>query len=102
MAPRNAKALILCHRLSCPFLFFLFFSRHIYSRAILIDLLPSTLTTMNKAHLNQATPETMGVSTADKYKPYIPLAGLVKDGWSKEGKASASCYCGAVQLVFVS
>jgi hypothetical protein len=44
----------------------------------------------------------MAVSTADKSKPYIPLAGLAKDGWSRDGKATASCYCGAVQLVFVS
>jgi len=44
----------------------------------------------------------MAVSTADKYKPYIPLAGLANDGWSRNGKATASCYCGAVQLVFVS
>lgn len=50
----------------------------------------------------QATPETMAVSTADKSKPYIPLAGLARDGWSKDGKASATCYCGAVQLAFVS
>ncbi|KAK0621823.1 Mss4-like protein [Bombardia bombarda] len=38
------------------------------------------------------------VSTADKSKPYIPLAGLAKDGFSKDGKASATCFCGAVQL----
>lgn len=35
-------------------------------------------------------------------KPYIPLAGGADDGWSKEDEATATCYCGAVQLVFVS
>lgn len=40
--------------------------------------------------------------TADKSKPYIPLAGLADDGWSKEDEATATCFCGAVQLAFVS
>ncbi|KAL0058561.1 hypothetical protein AAF712_014753 [Marasmius tenuissimus] len=40
------------------------------------------------------------VATADKSKPYIPLAGLANDGWSKEGEATATCFCGAVQLAF--
>jgi hypothetical protein len=39
-------------------------------------------------------------ATADKSKPYIPLAGLADDGWSKEDSATATCYCGAVQLSF--
>ena len=38
----------------------------------------------------------------DKSKPYIPLAGLAADGWSTEDEATATCLCGAVQLVFVS
>lgn len=41
-------------------------------------------------------------AAADKSKPYIPLAGIADDGWSKEGQATATCYCGAVQLAFVS
>jgi hypothetical protein len=41
-------------------------------------------------------------ATADKSKSYIPLAGLADDGWSKEDEASATCFCGAVQLAFVS
>ncbi|KAH7075060.1 Mss4-like protein [Paraphoma chrysanthemicola] len=32
--------------------------------------------------------------------PYIPLAGLASDGWSKDDEATATCYCGAVQLAF--
>ncbi len=39
-------------------------------------------------------------ATADKSKPYIPLAGGADDGWSKEDSATATCYCGAVQLAF--
>ncbi|GME58433.1 Mss4-like protein [Neofusicoccum parvum] len=39
-------------------------------------------------------------STADKSKPYIPLAGCADDGWSKEDEATATCFCGAVQLAF--
>ncbi|KAJ5890929.1 uncharacterized protein N7473_007157 [Penicillium subrubescens] len=36
----------------------------------------------------------------DNSKPYIPVAGCADDGWSKEGQATATCYCGAVQLAF--
>jgi len=39
-------------------------------------------------------------STTDKTKPYIPLAGMADDGWSKEDSATATCFCGAVQLAF--
>jgi hypothetical protein len=38
----------------------------------------------------------------DKSKPYMPLAGGADDGWSKEDQATATCFCGAVQLAFVS
>ena len=41
-------------------------------------------------------------AAADKTKPYIPLAGCADDGWSKEDEATATCFCGAVQLAFVS
>jgi hypothetical protein len=41
-------------------------------------------------------------AATDKYKPYIPLAGCADDGWSKEDEATATCFCGAVQLAFVS
>ncbi|KAF8848180.1 hypothetical protein BDZ45DRAFT_681388 [Acephala macrosclerotiorum] len=37
---------------------------------------------------------------ADKSKPYFPLAGGASDGWSKEDSATATCFCGAVQLSF--
>ncbi|PWN39112.1 hypothetical protein IE81DRAFT_295313 [Ceraceosorus guamensis] len=30
----------------------------------------------------------------------FPNAGLVRDGWSKEDEATATCYCGSVQLAF--
>lgn len=36
----------------------------------------------------------------DKSKPYFPLAGCASDGWSNEDSATATCYCGAVQLSF--
>lgn len=42
------------------------------------------------------------MSLTDKSKPYIPLAGLASDGWSNEDEATATCFCGEVQLVFVS
>jgi hypothetical protein len=41
------------------------------------------------------------MSAADKSKSYIPLAGLALDGWSTEDEATATCFCGAVQLAFV-
>jgi hypothetical protein len=37
---------------------------------------------------------------ADKVKEHFPLAGSALDGWSKEDLATATCYCGAVQLAF--
>ncbi|KAK5217702.1 hypothetical protein LTR72_009365 [Exophiala xenobiotica] len=39
-------------------------------------------------------------AAADKSKPYFPLAGSANDGWSKEDEATATCFCGAVQLAF--
>ncbi|KAJ7178615.1 Mss4-like protein [Mycena crocata] len=39
-------------------------------------------------------------TTADKSKPYIPLAGLANDGYSTKDEATATCFCGAVQLAF--
>jgi hypothetical protein len=42
------------------------------------------------------------MSLTDESKPYIPLAGLASDGWSNEDEATATCFCGEVQLVFVS
>jgi hypothetical protein len=32
----------------------------------------------------------------------FPVAGLARDGWSNEDEATATCFCGAVQLVLVS
>ncbi|KAF2712784.1 hypothetical protein K504DRAFT_480336 [Pleomassaria siparia CBS 279.74] len=46
------------------------------------------------------TTASTSVAAADKSKPYFPLAGSNNDGWSKEDSASASCFCGAVQLGF--
>jgi hypothetical protein len=37
---------------------------------------------------------------ADQPKPYFPLAGGASDGWSNDDSATATCFCGAVQLVF--
>ncbi|KAF2849770.1 hypothetical protein T440DRAFT_533334 [Plenodomus tracheiphilus IPT5] len=42
----------------------------------------------------------MSVRDADRSKPYIPLAGLANDGYSNDDEATATCYCGAVQLAF--
>lgn len=41
-------------------------------------------------------------ATADNAQPYFPLAGGAGDGWSTDKEATATCFCGAVQLVFVS
>ena len=38
----------------------------------------------------------------NKSESYIPLASRARDGWSKEDEATATCFCGAVQLAFVS
>ncbi|KAF2015134.1 hypothetical protein BU24DRAFT_348105 [Aaosphaeria arxii CBS 175.79] len=42
----------------------------------------------------------LSVRDSDKSKPYIPLAGGATDGWSKDDEATATCFCGAVQLAF--
>ncbi|KAI5917368.1 Mss4-like protein [Camillea tinctor] len=39
-------------------------------------------------------------ANADKTKPYIPLSGCASGGWSTEDEATATCFCGAVQLAF--
>ncbi|KAK0737857.1 hypothetical protein B0T18DRAFT_483033 [Schizothecium vesticola] len=44
----------------------------------------------------------MASGTANKSKPYVPLAGLAGDGWSMDGKATAICYYGTVQLIIVT
>jgi hypothetical protein len=42
-----------------------------------------------------------GETDAEMGKPYFPLAGASHDGWSEEDRATATCFCGAVQLSFV-
>lgn len=32
----------------------------------------------------------------------FPVVHLSSDGWSTEDEATATCFCGAVQIVFVS
>jgi hypothetical protein len=39
---------------------------------------------------------------ADKVKEHFPLAGRALDGWSKDDLATATCYCGAVLLAFLT
>ena len=41
-------------------------------------------------------------STADKTKPYIPHNSVKQDGWSTDTEATATCFCGTVQLTLVS
>ena len=43
-----------------------------------------------------------GFAAADKSKPYIGRNSLANDRGYKDGKATATCLCGAVQLAFVS
>ena len=40
-------------------------------------------------------------ATFDKSKQDFRFAGAANDGWSKEDEATATCFCGTVQLVFV-
>ncbi|PQE22055.1 glutathione-dependent formaldehyde-activating gfa protein [Rutstroemia sp. NJR-2017a BBW] len=37
---------------------------------------------------------------SSKDKSYFPLAGGASDGWSTDDEATATCFCGAVQMVF--
>ncbi|KAF8202740.1 Mss4-like protein [Mycena galopus ATCC 62051] len=36
----------------------------------------------------------------DRSQPWFPLAGSATDGWSNDEEATATCFCGAVQLKF--
>ncbi|CZR65633.1 uncharacterized protein PAC_15533 [Phialocephala subalpina] len=47
-----------------------------------------------------AAPSVSSLATADKSKPYIPLANGPGDGYSNDKEATATCFCGAVQLAF--
>jgi hypothetical protein len=42
------------------------------------------------------------MSAYDKKQPNISNNSLKQDGYSRDGEATATCYCGAVQLAFVS
>jgi hypothetical protein len=53
-------------------------------------------------HQRTSQSSTSMATSADKSKPYLPLAGSAMDGWSNEHEATATCFCGAVQLAFVS
>ena len=53
-----------------------------------------------KLHCITIQKYTAMAATADKSEPYFPLAGGADDGWSKEDSATATCFCGAVQLAF--
>ncbi|KAH7112110.1 Mss4-like protein [Dendryphion nanum] len=53
-----------------------------------------------KPRQNNTDAPILSVRGSDKSKPYIPLAGLVNDGWTREDKATATCFCGSVQLAF--
>lgn len=57
---------------------------------------------MKRVEDSEDTATALSVRDSDKSKPYIPLAGVATDGWSKEDEATATCFCGAVQLAFVS
>ncbi|KAI1090457.1 Mss4-like protein [Rostrohypoxylon terebratum] len=39
-------------------------------------------------------------NTTDKSKKYFPIAGRASDGWSTETGATATCFCGGIQLAF--
>ncbi|CAJ2511920.1 Uu.00g075450.m01.CDS01 [Anthostomella pinea] len=43
---------------------------------------------------------TTTTNTADQSGSNFPLAGVANDGWSTEDEATATCFCGAVQLAF--
>ncbi|OHE91706.1 hypothetical protein CORC01_12997 [Colletotrichum orchidophilum] len=41
------------------------------------------------------------IARDDKTSPsFFPLASVAQDGWSTENEATATCFCGAVQLSF--
>ena len=40
------------------------------------------------------------MSKEDMSKPWLPLSGLAEDGYTKEDRATATCFCGVVQIEF--
>ena len=65
-------------------------------------LLKALLNISNQMPLLKTYATAAELAAADKSKPYFPLAGQAEDVWSKDGEATATCFCGAVQLAFVS
>jgi len=43
---------------------------------------------------------TTAFATSDHSKSFFPKSGLSHDGWSTEDEATATCFCGTVQLSF--
>ena len=48
--------------------------------------------------LSNSTSHKVSSGTRSIMAPYMPLGG---DGYSKDNEATATCFCGAVQLAFV-
>jgi hypothetical protein len=59
--------------------------------------------TESTIHQHIRPPRTYTImATAAENPEAFPLQGLTSDGWSNEEEASATCACGAVQMVIVS
>ncbi|KAH7371143.1 Mss4-like protein [Pyrenochaeta sp. MPI-SDFR-AT-0127] len=65
------------------------------------QITPSKRLSSIAAHLAPPAAEMSdSVRDSNKSEPYLPLAGLTRDGYSNDKEATATCYCGAVQLAF--
>lgn len=55
-----------------------------------------------KILLSEPQMSRIAVRKVEKSSPYIPQNAPGNDGFNKNGLATATCFCGAVQLQFVS
>jgi hypothetical protein len=53
----------------------------------------------NLVHNHPQSNNNQPITMTDATK--FPLAGNASDGWSNEDEATATCFCGAVQISFV-
>lgn len=57
---------------------------------------------MTSHHIRYSEITTIIMTSPDLSKKDFPLQGLTDDYWSNETEASATCFCGKVQMAVVS
>ncbi|KAL6856572.1 Mss4-like protein [Trichoderma novae-zelandiae] len=61
---------------------------------------PQTLARYPKPKANATQPTALFNMPGNVSSQDLPLSGVARDGWSTDTEATATCFCGAVQLAF--